>query len=520
MSDLILAVDQGSSSTRAVVYDTELRPLANASRPLRTAHPQPGWVEQDAGEILGSVVATVAEVLEAVDARRITAAGIDNQGETVVAWDAESGAPLAPAVSWQCNRSVEIVNRLHCAGHEPEVRQRSGLRLDPYFSAGKMTWLLEHVPAVADARARGTLRLGTVDAWLTARLAGEPLTDPSTASRTQLFDLDESSWSPQLAALFAVPLDTLPRVVDSAGELGRLRHPAWGDVELPLSALACDQQAALAGHGAFGGGAMKATYGTGVFVLATAGEVRPRPDERLLTTIAWRLAGTTTYAVDGGVFSAGTLLDWLVRLGLLDDASSSDALARAVDDAANVRLLPALNGLGAPWWRPEATAVVAGLTLSTRPEHVVRAALDGIAQRTADIVDTMLEARGAADAPEALRADGGLSANGYLMQRQADLIGLSVDVASVADTTALGIAGLAGIGAGRIGPDVIAAANPTARRIQPALDASARRRQRAGWREFVEWASLPIGDTGEGRRSTGRIDPRTHSGDSRKETLS
>jgi glycerol kinase len=500
MSDLILAVDQGSSSTRAVVYDSDLRPLASASRPLGTAHPQPGWVEQDPGEILASVVDTVAEVLGSVDARRISAAGIDNQGETVVAWDAETGKALAPAVSWQCNRSAEIVTRLRCAGHEPAIRGSTGLRLDPYFSAGKMTWLLERVPAVADARSRGTLRLGTVDAWLTAHLAGEPLTDPSTASRTQLFDLDTAAWSPELAALFDVPLGSLPRVVDSAGDLGRLRHPAWGGVELPLTALACDQQAALAGHAAFGAGAMKATYGTGVFVLATAGTVRPRPDERLLTTIAWRLSGQTTYAVDGGVFSAGTLLDWLVRLGLLDDASSSDTLARAVDGAANVRLLPALNGLGAPWWRPDAAAVVAGLTLGTRPGHIVRAALDGIAQRTADIVETMLEATDAPERPEALRVDGGLSTNGYLMQRQSDLLGLPVDVASVSDTTALGIAGLARMGAGSIGPEVMAAANPTARRIHPALDASARRRERAGWREFVAWASLPGGD-GERREA-------------------
>ncbi|HEX5395972.1 MAG TPA: FGGY-family carbohydrate kinase, partial [Candidatus Limnocylindria bacterium] len=421
-----------------------------------------------------------------------------------------SGEPLAPAVSWQCNRSAEVVERLRCAGHEAEVRRHTGLPLHPYFSAGKMAWLLENVPAVGDAAARGTLRLGTVDAWLTSRLAGEPLTDPSTASRTQLLDLDETSWSAPMLDLFAVPGEALPRIVDTAGPLGVLRHPAWGPVELPLTALACDQQAALAGHGAFAPGAIKATYGTGVFVLESAGPARPAPDDRLLTTIAWRLAGETTYAVDGGVFSAGTLLDWLVRLGILDGAAASEAAARAVDDAAGVQLLPALGGLGAPWWRPDATATVSGLSLATRREHVVRAALDGIAQRTADVVETMLDA---GQPPDALRVDGGLSANGYLMERQADLLGLTVDVASVADTTALGIAGLAGIGVGRIGPKVIAAANPVARHIQPALDERARRRERATWRSFVEWASQPAAD-GERREALRTVnDATTEPGD-------
>ncbi|HEX5396556.1 MAG TPA: FGGY family carbohydrate kinase, partial [Candidatus Limnocylindria bacterium] len=241
MTDLIVAVDQGSSSTRAVAFDTQLRPVASASRPLDTTHPRPGWVEQDADAILASVVDAIAEVLQAVSGHRIVAAGIDNQGETVVAWDADSGEPLAPAVSWQCNRSAEVVERLRCAGHEAEVWRHTGLPLHPYFSAGKMAWLLENVPAVGDAAARGTLRLGTVDAWLTSRLAGEPLTDPSTASRTQLLDLDETSWSAPMLDLFAVPREALPRIVDTAGPLGVLRHPAWGGIELPLTALACDQ---------------------------------------------------------------------------------------------------------------------------------------------------------------------------------------------------------------------------------------------------------------------------------------
>ena len=498
-SDLIVAVDQGSGSTRAIAFDLRLRPVTSASRPVRTHHPHPSWVEQDAAEILASVVDSVAEVLGSIERDRVVAVGIDNQGETVVAWDCETGRALAPAISWQCSRSLPIVERLRRAGHEADIRRRSGLPLDPYFSASKMTWLLEEVPAVRHAREAGTLRLGTVDAWLTANLAGEALTDPSTASRTQLFDLDALAWSPQLAGLFEVPIDTLPRVIDTAGPLASLTHAAWGATELPLMALACDQQAALAGHGAFEAGAMKATYGSGVFVLATRGRRRPKPDERLLSTVAWRLPDGTTYAVDGGVFSAGTLLEWLTQLNILEDASQSEALARSVPDSGGLQLLPALNGLGAPWWRASARGVIAGLSLGTQRGHVVRAALDGIAQRTADVVEVM--ALDAAAVPPALRVDGGLSANGYLVERQADLLGMPVDVASATESTALGIAGLAGIGAGRIGPDVIRAANPVARRVQPRLASVERAGERAAWRSFVQHAAqLAAKERTEGRR--------------------
>ena len=494
-ADLLLAIDQGSTSTRAVAYDLALKPVADAVRPVETRHPRAGWVEQDPGQIVASVVESVAEVLQAVGPGRIAAVGLDNQGETVVAWDAESGCALAPAISWQCRRSEAVVERLRAAGHGPAVRRRTGLPLDPYFSAGKMTWLLEEVPEVGRARQEGRLRLGTVDAWLTAQLGGQPLTDPSTASRTQLFDLHRLAWSEELLDLFGVPAQTLPRLVGSAGRLGILRHPMWDGAELPLTALACDQQAALAGHGAFEPGGIKATYGTGVFVLATTGSTPPQHGEQLLGTVAWQLAdGTTTYALDGGVFTAGTLLGWLTDgLGVLDDAQASEALARSVPNDGGVLLLPALAGLGAPWWRPEARGVIAGISAATRRGHVVRAALDGIANRVADVVEAMIETT--AQSPEALRVDGGLSKNAYLLERQADLLGLPVDVASAAESTALGIAGLAGIGAGLIGPEAITAANPVARRINPRSAANTREREREAWRAFlVRAAELTIVD--------------------------
>lgn len=502
-ADLLLAIDQGTTSTRAVAYDLALRAVATARRPVETRHPRPGWVEQDPEQILASVVESVGEVLAAVGPDRIAAVGLDNQGETVVAWDAESGCQLAPAISWQCDRSREIVERLRAAGREQSVRATTGLPLHPYFSAGKMTWLLENVPEVGRARAEGRLRLGTVDAWLTARLGDEPLTDPSTASRTQLFDLRRLAWADELLSLFDVPAAALPRVVASAGRHGTLRHPTWGPAELPLTALACDQQAALAGHGAFEAGRIKATYGTGVFVLATAGSAPPQPGERLLSTVAWQMAdGATTYALDGGVFTAGTALGWLAgELNLFADVAASEALARGVPDDGGVRFLPALAGLGAPWWRTEARGVIAGISGATRRGHIARAALDGIAHRVCDVVEAMADTSGRQ--PEALRVDGGLTGNGYLLQRQADLLGIPVDVASAAESTALGIAGLAGIGAGLIGPEVITAANPVAARMDPRPGDRQRQTERAGWRAFVlRAAELTSSEAGEEGRAS------------------
>lgn len=488
-ADLILAVDQGTTSTRAIAFDGELQPVASAAIPLDTAHPRPGWVEQDAEAILESVVAAVERVLVEVGGTgRIGAVGLDNQGETVVAWDAETGRALAPAVVWQCRRSLPVVERLQAAGLEPAIRERTGLPLDPYFSAGKMTWLLEEVPAVAEAAARGTLRLGTVDAWLTARLdGGDARTDASTASRTQLLSLVTGDWDAELLRWFAVPPAALPRIVPTAGELGGLRHPRWGG-ELRLTAMACDQQAALAGHGAFAAGSLKATYGTGVFVLANAGD-RRTPAAGLETSIAWRLPGGVTATVlQGGLFTAGALVDWLRdALGLIRDPAEAAGLAASVPDTAGVRVLPALAGLGAPWWRPSATAVIAGLTAAAGRPHLVRAALDGIAHGVADLVEAMAAELPAP--PRRLRVDGGLTANGYLMQRQADLLGLPVDVARAEESTALGIAGLAGIGAGRWGPDQLSAASPIRTTWLPRLDQADRLAEREAWRRFVNAAA-------------------------------
>ena len=309
---LLLGIDEGTSAVKAVLYDTDLRTQAEARREKPLAHPRAGWVEQDPNYVLVAVVDAVGELLAATD-DEVVACGLDHQGESVLAWDAESGEPLTPIVTWQDKRSQEVLDRLEADGSDAEVRERSGMPLDPYFSAGKLTWLLEHEPAVQRALDAGTLRLGTVDSWLCDVLGSGFATDPSTASRTQLSAPGEPDWDPRLLELFGVPRDSLPAIRDSVGDLGVLRHPGW-DRELPLRAQVVDQQAALAGAGCVEPGRVKATYGTGVFVLAHAGTARPEPSEGgLLPTVAWRVDGRVDYALDGGVFTAGALLEWLSR---------------------------------------------------------------------------------------------------------------------------------------------------------------------------------------------------------------
>jgi len=482
---LLLGIDEGTSAVKAVLYDADLRPLAEARREKPLQHPQRGWVEQRPADVLKAVVEAVGELLHGVDGE-IVACGLDHQGESVLAWDAESGDPLTPIVTWQDKRSQEALDRLEADGRAEEVRERSGMPLDPYFSAGKLTWLLEHEQAVANARDADTLRLGTVDAWLCEQLGDGFTTDPSTASRTQLAVPGEPDWDPLLLEAFGVPHDALPEIRDSAGDLGVLRHPDWGQ-ELPLRARVVDQQAALAGAGCTQPGLVKATYGTGVFVLAHVGDERPSPGETgLLPTVAWRVDGRVEYALDGGVFTAGALLEWLSRdLGLASDPAALAGLASGVEDSGGVRVLPALAGIGAPWWRPEARAVLAGLTAGTRPAHVARAALEAIAWRVADVVEAV-----GRDAPvEALRVDGGLTRDDLLLRLQADAAGVPVQRGAV-DATAAGSAALAAVGAGLwSGTAEIADRIPAGDPVDPERDSAWRSEAHREWREFVERAA-------------------------------
>ena len=481
---LLLGVDEGTSAVKAVLFDGDLRPLAEARRAKGLAHPRPGWVEQDPDEVLTTVVDAIGEVLRDVDKDVIC--GLDHQGESVLAWDAESGTPITPIVTWQDKRSQEVLDQLERDGRADEVRRRSGMPLDPYFSAGKLAWLLEHEPAVSRARDAGTLRLGTVDSWLCDMLGAGFATDLSTASRTQLAVPGEPAWDPLLLETFGVPGDLLPVLLDTAAELGVLRHPDWGR-ELPLTARCVDQQAALAGAGCVEPGLVKATYGTGVFVLAHVGDERPTAgDGGLLPTVAWRVHGRVEYALDGGVFTAGALLDWLSRdLGMADDPASLAALAAGEPDAGGVRVLPALAGLGAPWWRSGAKAVIAGLTGRSRPGHVARAALEAIAWRVADV----LAAVSHQVSLEALRVDGGLTRDRLLLQLQADAAGVPVAPGAV-DATAAGAAALAAVGAGLWGSTgEIGERIPTGELVRPQRDDAWRREAHAEWRRFVEAAA-------------------------------
>jgi glycerol kinase len=458
--------------------------VAEARREKALQHPRPGWVEQDAEEVLTAVVDAVGELLAEAD-EEVVACGLDHQGESVLAWDVGDGRPLSPIVTWQDKRSQEALDRLEEQGRADEVRERSGMPLDPYFSAGKLAWLIEHNEEVQQALERGTLRLGTVDSFLCDRLGAGFATDLSTASRTQLAVPGEPDWDPLLLGAFGVPREPLPELMDTAGDLGALSHPSW-TAELPLRARCVDQQAALAGAGCVVPGLVKATYGTGVFVLAHAGDQRPVPEGGLLPTVAWRVDGRVEYALDGGVFTAGALLEWLSRdLGLASDPAALAALAAEVEDSGGVRVLPALAGLGAPWWRSSARAVIAGITAGARAGHVARAALEAIAWRVADVVEAV-----AATTPvETLRVDGGLTRDPLLLQLQADATGVPVERGAV-DATAAGAAALAAVGAA-LWPSTqsIAERIPVGERVEPQREDDWRRTEREQWREFVERAA-------------------------------
>jgi glycerol kinase len=480
---LLLGIDEGTTAVKAALFESDLTPLAETRRPVATSHPAAGLVEQEAEEVQAAVVAAVGEVLTAAEGRRVLA-GFAHQGESVLAWDARDGRPLTPIVTWQDKRQESLLATI-----DTTVVGTTGLPLDPYFSAGKLTWLLEHDDAVGAARDAGRLRMGTVDAFLSDRLGGRFATDLSTASRTQLLALGGRDWDEALLELFGLRAAWLPRVGPTYGELGELRHESW-PVVVSLCAQLVDQQAALAGSGAIAPGEVKATYGTGVFVLGrTEGPTR---SEGLLPTVAWAAPdpgggiGEIAYALDGGVFAAGALLEWMAHdLGLAADVPSLTALAATVSDSAGTVLLPALAGLGSPWWQPGARGVIAGLHGGVRPAHLARAGLEAIAHRVADVVEAM----GAVIPISSLRVDGGLTNDPALLQIQADALGLPLAVGR-ADTTVLGAALLAGLGGG-VFPSLQEAVDhlPGEQTISPASATADRAAYRERWRQFVTVSS-------------------------------
>ncbi len=486
--DVLVAVDGGTTSTRAIAFDSSGRPLASAHRELPQSFPQPGWVEHDAERIRDDAVGVTLEVVEAMAdrGRRVAALGITNQRETAVVWERASGRPIHPAIVWQDRRTEDVCRALRDAGHEPLVSERTGLVLDPYFSATKVAWILDHVDGARAAAERGDLAFGTIDAWLAWCLSGGAVhaTDASNASRTSLFDIETGEWSDDLLELFRVPRELLPEVRDSAGDFGTT-STAVLNAGIPIRGVAGDQQAATFGQAAFEPGMMKCTYGTGAFALLNTGPRRVVSRNRLLSTVAWRLNGETTYALEGSIFVAGASVQWLRDgLGLIDDAAQTEALARAVPSTGGVYLVPAFVGLGAPHWDARARGALLGLTRDTGREEVARAALEAVAYQTRELLDAM--AADGASPPSALRVDGGLVRNEWAMQFLSDMLGLAVERPAVIETTALGAAMLAGLGSGLFDDlGQIAAAWASDRVWRPAMDEGRRAELYEGWKASV-----------------------------------
>lgn len=488
----LLALDQGTTSSRAVIYDGEGRALASAQREFEQIFPEPGWVEHDAEQIWLSQldVARQAMAEAGLSADSIAGIGIANQRETAVIWDRRTGEPIHNAVVWQDRRTAPRIAELLAAGAELTVTDRTGLVLDPYFTATKIAWILDRVPGARQRALRGELAAGTVDTWLISRLTGGRchLTDFTNASRTLLLNLRTGSWDPEMLELFQVPAEVLADVVPSCGVLAETEPGILGR-SLPIAGLAGDQQAALFGQQCTQPGMVKNTYGTGCFLLAHAGDAVPSSRHRLLATAAWQRADRPAeYALEGSVFAAGAAIQWLRDgLGLISDAPAVNELAASVPDAGGVYAVPAFTGLGAPHWDPHARGALLGLTRGTTAAHLARATLDGIAHQVADVLEAM-----AADLDgelAELRVDGGASASDLLMQTQADLSGLPVLRPATTETTALGAAYLAGLGAGVWGDvDELAGHWQLERAFEPAIDESERCERRAAWARAVERA--------------------------------
>jgi glycerol kinase len=485
MAQYILVIDEGTTSTRAMLFGFDGKPAATAQRELTQHYPSAGWVEHDAQEIWDRTLAAVREMVAATGgAERIAAIGITNQRETVVAWDRTSGQPLGNAIVWQDRRTADRCGELREAGHEASAREKTGLLLDPYFSASKMGWMLRHR---AEVRAAGErLAFGTIDSWLIWKLTGGAVhaTDASNASRTMLMALDGPEWDEELCALFGIDSGTLPAIADCAGEIGRTDPELFG-AAIPICGAAGDQQAATIGQGCLGVGETKATFGTGAFILTNSGDRPFHSNNRMLTTVLCQLAGRRSYALEGSVFVAGSLFQWLRdSVGLIVSAPESETLARSVADNGGVYMVPALAGLGAPHWRAEARALICGMSFATTKAHIVRAALEAQAHQAHDLMEAF-----AADGVrwEKLRIDGGMAANDWLAQDLADMLDLPVERPAFVETTALGAAMLAAVGVG-IYADLEGAAEAMrgeVTRFEPAMSASKREERLVGWKESL-----------------------------------
>lgn len=485
----ILALDQGTTSSRAILFDSDLQVVAAAQEEFAQHYPQSGWVEHDPADLWATIAATARAAMERarIGADRIGAIGITNQRETTILWDRRTGRALHRAIVWQDRRTARICADLQEAGHEPMIAARTGLLLDPYFSGTKLKWLLDTIPGARERAARGELAFGTVDSWLIWNLTGGQVhaTDATNAARTLLFNIGENRWDEEICGLLGIPLALLPEVFDCAAEFGVTRPDLFGR-GIPILGVAGDQQAATVGQACFRPGMMKSTYGTGCFALLNTGADRVPSKNRLLTTIAFRLDGQTTYALEGSIFIAGAVVQWL-RDGLkvIRAAGETQPLAEKADSAQDVVLVPAFTGLGAPYWRPDCRGAIYGLTRNSGPAELARAALESVGYQTRDLLEAMRADWGAA-ADGVLRVDGGMSASDWTMQFLADILGAPVDRPAVTETTALGAAYLAGLQAGICPPpDEFSKRWALQRRFEPGMSQDRREARYTRWRKAV-----------------------------------
>ena len=492
MTGYVLAIDQGTTSTRAIVFNGRYAVAGIGQQDVPQHFPRSGWVEHDPDDLWQTTVETVRLALAdaGLSAGDIAAIGITNQRETTLIWDRDSGKPIHRALVWQDRRTADLCDRYVRDGLEPLISERTGLIIDPYFSGSKIAWLLDHVEGARAAAEAGKLAFGTVDSWLIWNLTGgrRHVTDATNASRSMLFDIGQGDWDDDLLRALGVPRALMPEVLDCADDFGATDPSLFG-VSLPIRGVAGDQQAAVVGQACFAPGMIKSTYGTGCFALINTGADRVVSRNRLLTTIAYRLDGKTTYALEGAIFIAGAAVQWLRDgLGIIERADQSGPLAAEADPDQAVYLVPAFTGLGAPHWDPHARGALFGLTRATGPRELARAALESVCYQTADLLDAMYrDWPGGADGQRAvLRVDGGMVASDWTMRRLSDLMGLPVDRPVVLETTALGAAWLAGHKAG-VWPDQdgFAAGWRRAARFEPTLSDDARRRLMAGWHDAV-----------------------------------
>jgi glycerol kinase len=484
---ILLAIDQGTSSSRAIAFASSGAIVALDQHAFEQIYPASGWVEHDPEVIWATTLSTAREVTRRLRAKqlRVTAIGVANQRETTLLWDRRTGVPVYNAIVWQDRRTAQECRRLQEAGREDEVSEKTGLRLDPYFSATKLSWIFRNVPGTRAAAAAGELAFGTVDSFLIWRLTGGRVhaTDASNASRTALFDIRSGRWDEGLCELFGVPLKCLPEVRDSAADFGTTDPDLLGEA-MPIRGVAGDQQAALVGQACFSEGDVKSTYGTGAFLVLNTGHRLVRSQNRLLSTIAHRLDGVTTYALEGSILSAGATIQWLRDgLGIIARASEVELLSQSVPDTGGVYLLPAFTGLGAPYWDPDARGAIVGLTRASGRGEIARAGLDSVVYQTRDLLDAM-----AADGigPAQLKVDGGMAQNGFFLQRLADVLGVPILRPKMAESTAFGAACLAGLGHGVYGSlQDIARLWEGDARCEPKLDPATREREMAGWREAL-----------------------------------